>query len=260
MTRRRLTTPRGVAPAPRDEKARRGLDRPARSPIINPPTKKDCRISEWVFPIWMNGLRSVFALSGGAGLAYVGALIYFGFSPLATDVGYMPNQPVAYSHALHAGKLGLDCRYCHTGVDDAAQAGVPPTQFCMGCHANILPTSEKLKLVRDTYDQGRPIQWVRVHDLPDYAYFNHSAHVRRGVGCATCHGRIDRMEVVYQAQPLSMQWCLECHRSPERYLRPLGEITNMDWALPPDEQLRLGRELMQQYGVRSLQDCSTCHR
>jgi hypothetical protein len=200
------------------------------------------------------------AAGGGIGTVYIAGLIYFGFSPLTTDVGYMPTQPLAYSHALHAGTLGMDCRYCHNTVEDAAHAAVPPTKTCMGCHTGIRAASDKLRLVRDTYARGESIPWVRVHDLPDYAYFDHSAHVRRGVGCATCHGRVDQMEVVYQVQPLSMQWCLECHRNPERYLRPLDQITNMSWSLPEAEQLELGRQLRQQYDINPSQDCSTCHR
>ncbi len=143
----------------------------------------------------------------------------------ATDVGYAPEQPVPYSHALHAGQLGIDCRYCHNTVETAAHAAVPPTQTCMNCHAAIRKESEKLIPVRASYATGMPIPWVRVHDLPDYVYFNHSAHVRRGVGCVSCHGRVDTMEVVYQAEPLSMGWCLDCHRNPERHLRPVEFVT-----------------------------------
>lgn len=213
-----------------------------------------------MFPAWTNGLRTAVGAGGGFFLVYVAGLIYYGFSPQATDVGYMPTQPVAYSHAVHVGRLGLDCRYCHTTVEEAGSAAVPPTKTCMGCHTNIRGGSEKLALVRDSYEKGLPIRWVKVHDLPDYAYFNHSAHVRRGVGCSTCHGRVDKMEVVYQAEPLSMQWCLECHRNPERYVRPLEEITNMEWAPTPQEQARIGPAVVEALGLKPSEDCSTCHR
>ncbi len=213
----------------------------------------------FVFPKWTNGIRFVAAIAAVVAGGYVATLITFGFSPQATDVGYMPNQPVPYSHALHAGKLGMDCKYCHTTVESSPHASIPPTQTCMNCHANIWPESPKLAAVRDSYAAGTPVAWVRVHDLPDYAYFDHSAHVRRGVGCVSCHGRIDKMEVVYQDQPLSMQWCLDCHRNPERHLRPLDRITDMAWT-PSEPQEQLGARLAQQYKINPSQDCSTCHR
>lgn len=223
-------------------------------------------ITAFVFPSWANQIRWVVLVVVLSGTAYLGALVLFGASPEATDVGYMPEQPVAYSHALHAGELGMDCRYCHVTVEDSAHASIPATKTCMNCHANIWglqegrPTSPRLALVHESWATGMPIPWTRVHDLPDYAYFNHSRHVRRGVGCATCHGRVDKMEIVYQAEPLSMGWCLECHREPERFIRPLHEITNMTYSLPEEEQLRLGRELVQEYNIRPPTDCSTCHR
>lgn len=192
-------------------------------------------------------------------LAYFAALIIFATSPRSTSVGYQPTQPVAYSHAVHAGKLGMDCRYCHSTVENSAQASLPSTQVCMNCHQSILPNSEKMTLVKESYSTGKPIPWVRVHDLPDFVYFNHSAHVSRGVGCVTCHGRVDRMEVVYQAKPLNMAWCLECHRRPEKYLRPKELITKMDWKSVED-QLTLGKRLKQIYNINPSTDCWTCHR
>lgn len=186
----------------------------------------------------------------------------FGFSPYATDVGYMPRQPVPYSHALHAGKLGLDCRYCHVAVEESPHAAVPPTQTCMGCHASVgIEAARQWRIapVKESYATGKPIEWVKVHDLPDYAYFNHSAHVRRGIGCVSCHGRIDKMDVVYQVQPLSMSWCLDCHREPEKHLRPLEFVTKMDWQ-PLEPQLELGRRLREEYNINPPQDCSACHR
>jgi hypothetical protein len=204
--------------------------------------------------------------------AYAGVIVYFGFSPLATDVGYAPAQPVPFSHALHAGELGMDCRYCHTTVEKANHAAIPPTATCINCHSQqygIRKTSPKLAVLQEAFygsernPPGLPIPWVKVHDLPDYAYFSHSAHVNRGVGCVECHGRIDRMEVVYQAQPLSMGWCLECHRDPAPRLRPLSEITNMSWRPPVDEDpVQYGQKLLKEYNIRDinyLQSCSVCH-
>lgn len=215
----------------------------------------------FTFPKWTNSLR-VALLAGAVGAAaYVGTIITFGFSPQATDVGYQPIQPVPYSHALHAGQLGIDCRYCHTAVEDTARALVPPTQTCMGCHTNILPDSDKLLPVRESYQAGTPVHWIRVHDLPDYAYFNHSVHVTRGVGCVECHGRIDKMEVVYQDQPLSMAWCLDCHRDPASRLRPLDKITDMNWRPEdPVAHAAWAREFMVQNKINPSLDCSTCHR
>lgn len=207
------------------------------------------------------------AVGAGAGLAalYVGGIIYYGFSPYAHDVGYQPIQPIGYSHALHAGKLGMDCRYCHSTVETDGFAAVPATGTCMGCHTNIKRDGEprakqKIADLTATYASGEPMKWIKVHDLPDYAYFNHSAHVNRGVGCSTCHGRIDKMEIVHQVAPLSMGWCLECHRNPERYLRPLDRITDMTWAPSAEEQLRIGTEVMKANHIQPSQDCSTCHR
>ncbi|MFO0837973.1 MAG: cytochrome c3 family protein [Phycisphaerae bacterium] len=211
-----------------------------------------------MFPKWTNGLKA--AVGGGVVVAalYVTAIITFGFSPAATDVGFAPVQPVPYSHAVHAGKLGIDCRYCHSTVESAAFAAIPSTQTCMGCHTNIRQT-EKLAKVRESYATGEPVHWVKVHDLPDYAYFNHSAHVRRGVGCVECHGRVDHMEVVYKAQPLSMAWCLDCHRNPDKRLRPQDVITKMDW-VPDEDPAVLGARLRKENDINPSTDCTTCHR
>jgi len=211
------------------------------------------------FPRWTNGLRTVLAVVGGVGALYAATIVTFGFSPQATDVGYMPKQPVPYSHATHAGKLGIDCRYCHTGVETGAFAAIPPTRTCMGCHTNILPDSVNLAPLHESNASGNPVAWVRIHDLPDYAYFDHSAHVNRGVGCVSCHGRIDQMEVVYQSKPLSMIWCLDCHRNPEPHLRPLDQITNMSWA-PNGPPAEAGRRLREELNINPSLDCSTCHR
>lgn len=213
----------------------------------------------FLFPKWTNLLRPALAVGAVAVVLYAVIIVYYGFSPLTTDVGYAPEQPVPYSHALHAGELGIDCRYCHTTVEEAAWAAIPPTQTCMNCHKTIRPDSSKLALVRQSSATGTPIRWVKVHDLPDYVYFDHSAHINRGVGCVSCHGRVDRMEVVYQAEPLSMGWCLECHRQPEKYLRPLESVTDMDWSAQGD-RLEVGARLRKALNVNPSTDCSTCHR
>lgn len=224
-----------------------------------------------LLPKWTNSLRTLIAIGVLGGGLYAAGLITYGFSPYATDVGYMPSQPIPYSHAVHAGIYGLDCRYCHNTVEETGKAAIPPSQTCLGCHTNLqaggapLETNSNLAALRESRDTGMPIPWTRVHDLPDYAYFNHAAHVNRGIGCVSCHGRVDRMDVVYQVEPLSMSWCLDCHRQPEKHLRPLDQITNMEWNPeiehnPPMSQLELGLKLKQELGIRELTDCSICHR
>jgi len=212
-----------------------------------------------IFPKWTNRLP-VYFLSGTVAIlaAVTGFFWYYG-SPKYSDVGYRPKQPVPYSHKLHAGDLGLDCRYCHSQVETSAAAGVPPTQTCMNCHKLILPESEKLLLVRESWSKRLPIQWVRVHDLPDFVYFDHSVHLNAGVGCASCHGNVAQMEVVTQKEPLSMSWCLDCHRNPDRHLRPREELTNMNWT-PPAEQPQLARRIRAERGINPTVDCSGCHR
>jgi len=211
------------------------------------------------FPSWLDLAVKIGGIGAGLGALYVVALLYWGIHPQAMDIGYEPVQPIPYSHALHAGELGIDCRYCHTMVEESAFATLPPTQTCMNCHSAIFPESEKLLPVRESYASGMPVEWIRVHDLPDFVYFNHSAHVRRGVGCVECHGRVDKMEVVYQAKALSMAWCLGCHRDPDAHLRPLDQITNMAWVAPEDPEV-YGARLREAYGIHPRQDCSTCHR
>ena len=188
----------------------------------------------------------------------IGAIWYWG-SPYYTDVGYQPEQPVPYSHKFHVGELGMDCRYCHTGVEMSAVAGIPPTQTCMNCHVMVKPASDSLKVVKYSWDNNKPIQWVRVHKSPDYVYFDHSAHVNVGVGCKTCHGRIDRMNVVMQSEPLSMSWCLDCHRNPEEHLRPVSEITNMNW-LPDASHKEFAQKMVQDLDITPPTGCQGCHR
>ncbi len=216
-------------------------------------------MNRYVFPKWTNFLRPALAIVLGGVPIYTIAIIYFGFSPGTRNIGYQPEQPVAYSHALHAGELGIDCRYCHTSVESAAQASIPPTQTCMNCHKLIRSESEKLAPVIESYETGMPIEWVRVHNLPDFAYFNHSAHVRQGVGCVSCHGRVDKMEVVSQVESLTMGWCLDCHRNPDRHLRPAEFVTQLDWESGTDP-LELGSRLREEKNIHPSEDCSTCHR
>ena len=213
----------------------------------------------FIFPRWTWVLRPAIAIAVLGGVFYATVVVAFGFSPRATDVGYAPVQPVPYSHALHVGQLGMDCRYCHNTVEFTAAAAIPPTQTCMNCHKTVRATSQRLIPVFESYSTGMPVEWIRVHDLPDFVYFNHSAHVRRGVGCVSCHGRIDTMEVVTQMKPLSMGWCLECHRSPEKHLRPVEFMTELDW-VPEEDQLALGRRLRETNNINPPQDCYTCHR
>lgn len=213
-----------------------------------------------IFPPWIDRARPLAGILLVIVPTYLVALVYYAGSPRTTDVGYAPEQPVPYSHALHAGELGIDCRYCHVNAETSARVLVPPTQTCMNCHTRIATDSKKLLLIRQsaTPDTGEPIPWVRVHDLPDYAYFNHSAHVARGVGCVSCHGRVDRMERVQQVERLSMGWCLECHRNPEPHLRPEQYITKMDWT--PGDDVSIGARILRQNNIKPSADCSTCHR
>lgn len=212
-----------------------------------------------IFPKWTNRIPLILGLAGPAvGLLAVLGVWYYG-SPEYTDVGYAPTQPVAYSHKLHVGELGMDCRYCHASVETSPVATVPPTSVCMKCHEIIKRDSEKLAPIRESMTSGRPMRWVRVHNLPDYAYFNHSAHVHAGVGCKSCHGAIDQMEVVYQAEPLSMGWCLDCHRDPAAHLRQPNEVTDMQWTAPGN-QAELAAQIIDTKGIRPPVDCTGCHR
>ena len=180
-------------------------------------------------------------------------------SPYATRQNTVREQPVHFSHQHHAGGLGIDCRFCHVTVEKAPSAGIPPTKTCMNCHSQIWITSPYLEIVRASFRDDKPIHWTRVHDLPDFVYFNHSVHVKKGVGCATCHGRVDKMPLVSQAASLQMSWCLDCHRNPAKYVRPRELVTQMDYVAPPD-QMELGRRLVKEYQIQSLTSCSTCHR
>lgn len=213
----------------------------------------------FVFPRWTNAIRPLVGVALVVVPAYLIVVVWLGFSPKTINAGYQPVQPVPYSHALHVGKLGIDCRYCHNTVERGAKAALPPTQTCMNCHQRVRAKSEKLALVRQSAATGEPIRWVRVHDLPDYVYFDHSAHVTRGVSCVECHGRIDKMEVVRQVAPLSMGWCLSCHRNPDAHLRPPELVTRLDW-VPEEDRETVGRRIRQANNIHPSTDCSTCHR
>lgn len=214
----------------------------------------------FVFPEWHNKVpKLVFGIIGPlATVLGIGAATYY-LSPEFYEVGYEPDQPVEYSHELHAGELGIDCRYCHSEVENGRYAGVPPTQTCMNCHTEIRKDSPKLAKVRESWETGKPIEWIRVHKTPDYAYFDHSAHVNSGVGCESCHGRIDQQVVVKLTEPLSMGWCLDCHREPGSYLRPQSEITTMGYE-PDTIQWRVGQQLVEEHGINPPIHCSGCHR
>ncbi len=225
---------------------------------------------KFVFPRWANYLLPVIVVMAAGGGAVTPAIVGLAFSANTLNVGYAPVQPVPYSHALHVGELGLDCRYCHTTVEDASFAAIPPTQTCMNCHSGIRSDSSRLEAVFKSNETGEPVQWVKVHDLPDYVYFNHSAHVNKGVSCVSCHGRVDKMAVVQQVKPLSMGWCLDCHRAPEKHLRPLDKVTDLAWEPTPEAgetlenaRLRIGREQKKKLLINDeayMTSCSTCHR
>jgi hypothetical protein len=180
-------------------------------------------------------------------------------STYATRQGDAREQPVPFSHAHHVGSMGIDCRYCHTSVDNSDWAVIPPTKTCMNCHSQIWINSSTLEPVRESFRTNQSIKWTKVYDLPDYVYFNHSIHVKKGVGCETCHGRVDQMPLMYQNPSLQMRWCLDCHRNPEQHLRPRDKITTMGYE-PSEPQEQLGARLVKEYHVQKLDTCWTCHR
>ena len=183
-------------------------------------------------------------------------------SDFVTSANRFVEQPVQFSHQHHAGGIGIECRYCHTSVEVSPSAGIPPTKTCINCHSQIWNTSPYLEPVRASFRDDKPLRWVRVHDLPDFVYFNHSIHVRKGVGCETCHGRVDRMPLMVQKNTLQMEWCLDCHRDPARYVRPRDQITTMGY-VPAKAQSELGPELVREYKIadkEQLTNCSVCHR
>ena len=180
-------------------------------------------------------------------------------SPYVTYVGVARTQPVQFSHLHHVGDDGIDCRYCHLSVETSSFAGIPSTEVCMNCHTQVWANSPYLEPVRQSWQSGKPITWERVHDLPDFVYFNHSIHVAKGVGCDTCHGQLDRMNGIWKNQPMSMEWCMQCHFNPAQYVRPKDQVFNANYQ-PPADQMALGNRLVQEYQIQSLISCSTCHR
>jgi hypothetical protein len=191
-----------------------------------------------------------------------GAVALLNVSGYNTNQDVFVEQPIQFSHAHHVGGMGIDCRYCHTSVEESAFANIPPTKTCLNCHSQIWNTAPILEPVRASLRDNKPLHWIRVHDLPDFVYFNHSIHVRKGMGCATCHGPVDKMPLMYQQATLQMSWCLDCHRNPARYIRPREQVFNMSWQ-PPADDPDMGARLVKQYkigSVEQLTSCSTCHR
>jgi len=185
-------------------------------------------------------------------------------SSWATKQNEFVEQPFQFSHAHHVGGVGLDCRYCHTSVEKSAFAGIPPTKTCMNCHSQIWANAPILEPVRASFRNDKPLNWIRVNDLPDFVYFNHQIHIKQGVGCDTCHGQVDKMPLMYQAKSLLMEWCVGCHRAPENFIRPRGEVFNMNYKVPEGEtQQGLGLRLKKEYGIAGVEhmtSCSICHR
>lgn len=221
------------------------------------------------FPVWINSVLRGTLLIVPAFVCYLGWVVMTATAPETTHVGYAPEQPVPFSHKLHAGKLKMDCRYCHTTVETSAHAAIPPTQTCINCHSPadgngavsltaVHSKSTKLNEIFKSWANDTPVKWKRVHDLPDFVQFNHSAHVARGVSCVSCHDRIDQMDVVSQNHTLSMKSCLECHRNPEPHLRPLDKVTDMDW-VPPKSATEMGELIKNHTNIKANQNCSTCH-
>ena len=196
-------------------------------------------------------------------LSLVGSLLLLAMllarSSYVTRANEYVEQPLQFSHLHHVTDDGIDCRYCHTSVETSPFAGIPPTKTCMNCHSQLFATEPILEPVRASFRDDKPLHWVRVHDLPDFVYFNHSIHVKKGVGCETCHGRVDKMSLMAQHANLEMRWCLDCHRHPEQYVRPRKYVTTMGY-VPDGDQVEIGNKLVQEYHIQKLETCWTCHR
>ena len=201
------------------------------------------------------------SIYGGAFI--IGLLAYLAWavnqSPYFTNVRLPLDQPVPFSHKHHAAELGIDCRYCHTSVEDSSFAGLPPTATCMTCHSQIWTNASMLEPVRASFETDKSVEWVRVNAVPDFVYFNHSIHVNKGIGCTTCHGQIGEMPITWRENTLYMRWCLDCHKHPEQYVRRRADVFKPIYD-PPANQLELGRQLVKSYEIRSLTSCETCHR
>jgi len=215
--------------------------------------------------------RSANALARSSLFGVLSLVLFMGWliftlmrSSWATKQNEFVEQPLQFSHAHHVGGMGLDCRYCHTSVEKSSFAGIPPTKTCMNCHSQIWTNAPILEPVRASFRNDKPLNWIRVNDLPDFVYFNHQIHIKQGVGCDTCHGPVDKMPLMYQAKPLLMEWCLSCHRAPENFIRPRSEVFNMNYQVPADTtQLEQGLRLKKEYnvaGIEHMTSCSVCHR
>lgn len=213
--------------------------------------------------IFHRSTNTISRLSIFGGLALiavtVAALAAINESSYISEVGVARIQPVPFSHKHHVTDDGIDCRYCHTSVEKSSFAGIPPTKICMNCHTQIWSDSEMLKPVRESFRTGQSLEWTRVHNLPGFVYFDHSIHIHKGIGCSTCHGRVDEMPLMWRENSLYMKWCLECHRNPERFVRPRQYVFSMDYQ-PPANQIALGEKLVKEYRIQKLTSCSTCHR
>jgi len=212
-----------------------------------------------VFPKWTNWLPAIVLAAFAGGLVLTVFVFWYWFSDKHLVVGYQPEQPVNYSHKQHVNDLGMDCRYCHFEVERSPVAGVPSTEVCMNCHERILPDSPEIIRLRQYHEANRPVPWIRIHKLPDYAYFDHSIHIHKGVGCVECHGRVDQMAEVRHHQSLTMSWCLDCHLAPDGKLRDRKLVTVSSWK-PVGDPGEYGKEFFKKYRVNTRIDCSACHR
>ncbi len=215
-----------------------------------------------IFHSSANAIARAMTFGAVAAVLAAGWLVYtLNQSVFVTEVAVAKDQPVPFSHKHHVLDVGLDCRYCHTAVEQSGSAGIPPTKTCNNCHSVLFTDQAMFAPVNQSLKTDRSLDWIRVHDLPDYVYFNHSIHVQKGIGCTTCHGDVQNMPLTWKAQPLQMGWCLECHRQPEKFIRPRDEVFNPDWKPGPNHAAE-GRRLVAEYGinVKQLENCSVCHR
>ena len=214
-----------------------------------------------IFPRWTNWLPlKLIIIVVVLGAVIAGGVTYY-FTPKYTRVGYMPQQPVLFQHSIHVEQLGMDCRYCHNSVESSSHSSIPSTQTCMNCHQQVKKDSPALAVVRESWETGKPVPWVWIHKTPDYVYFNHAAHVNRGVSCASCHGQVNKMQVVWHDKPHSMSWCLDCHRQPEKNIRPIEQVFNLNWKAESHEaQIEMGKKLVEEWNINPPLNCSGCHR
>ena len=237
------------------------------------------------FPRWSNWLPLKILICGAVTVTALTAATWYYVTPKYTRVGYEPIQPNPFPHDIHVQQLGMDCRYCHSFVDKAAHSNLPDTQTCMACHSQVQKDNPKLEPVRVSWKTGQPVEWVQIHRTPDFVYYNHAAHVNRGISCHSCHGQVNEMRVVYHHEPHSMAWCLECHRAPENHLRPTDQVYNLDWkpgdvnpaefvakyGQPKDAkedfskkqkltQQEIGQTLKERWNIQPPLNCQGCHR